>query len=168
MPRVVSAKAASKAEAPKAPKAPKEEKPKRARSAYTLFCKDKFSEYRKDGESTTAVMGKLAAAWKTLSAAQQKPYQDLAAKEKERSAKEKAAALAEKKANAKPLSSYMRFCKVARPNLVKSNPGKSVTEIASLLGAEWKKLPEAEKKKYKAQYEAEMAKWKAEHADKSA
>ena len=45
---------------------------------------------------------------------------------------------------------YFAFLKEKRGEVLAKNPGKKVTEIAKLVGAEWRKLSEAEKAKWKA------------------
>ena len=48
----------------------------------------------------------------------------------------------------KPLTSYFLFAKDVRPEIMKNNPTAKITEIATLIGAEWKKLSDDDKKKY--------------------
>ena len=45
---------------------------------------------------------------------------------------------------------YFAFLKVKRPDIAAKNPGAKPTEIAKLAGAEWRKLSEGEKAKWKA------------------
>jgi len=70
--------------------------PKRGRSAYILFSSDKRKEVEgaNPGISFTEVTVKLGAMWKSLTEGAQKKYKDLAAKDKERYEKEKAAYVA--------------------------------------------------------------------------
>jgi hypothetical protein len=44
----------------------------------------------------------------------------------------------------------MSFANSRRADVVAKNPGKPVTEISKLLGAEWRSLSDAEKGKWKA------------------
>jgi hypothetical protein len=46
-------------------------------------------------------------------------------------------------------SSFMKYSNQVRPDVVKANPGKKITEIATIIGAQWRSLSEAEKNKYK-------------------
>ena len=43
---------------------------------------------------------------------------------------------------------YMLFCKAMRPKIVAKNPKFTFGEVGKELGAQWKKLSDAEKKKY--------------------
>ena len=43
---------------------------------------------------------------------------------------------------------YMLFCKAMRPKIVAKNPKMTFGEVGKELGAQWKKLSDAEKKKY--------------------
>mmetsp|Transcript_10769 Transcript_10769/g.43411 ORF Transcript_10769/g.43411 Transcript_10769/m.43411 type:complete len:94 (+) Transcript_10769:76-357(+) len=43
---------------------------------------------------------------------------------------------------------YMLFCKAMRAKIVAKNPKMSFGEVGKELGAQWKKLSDAEKKKY--------------------
>jgi hypothetical protein len=45
---------------------------------------------------------------------------------------------------------YMLFCKAQRPKIVAKNPKFTFGEVGKELGAQWKKLSDAEKKKYAA------------------
>jgi hypothetical protein len=49
-----------------------------------------------------------------------------------------------------PLSGYMVFCNAKRGELKSKNPGAGVPQLGKLLGAEWQKLSEGEKEKWKA------------------
>ena len=49
----------------------------------------------------------------------------------------------------KPLSGYMKFAKDRRPALIKEQPSLSFGEVGKALGAEWSKMSDAEKAKYK-------------------
>ena len=46
------------------------------------------------------------------------------------------------------LSGYMKFCRKMRPEILRSNPGIEFGAVGKLLGGEWNKLSEAEKKKF--------------------
>jgi len=63
----------------------------------------------------------------------------------------------------KPQSAYFLFAGDRRPKLRATHPDKKITELAKLLGAEWKGMSEAEKKpwderakKVKEQYEKDV------------
>lgn len=66
----------------------------------------------------------------------------------------------------RPLSAYFFFAKDKRAEVLKKNPGMSVTEVAKALGEQWRGL--GDKSKYekmavndKARYEKEMKKYSA-------
>ena len=50
----------------------------------------------------------------------------------------------------KPLSAYMNFAKQTRPKIVKENPAFTFGEVGKELGAQWGKLSQAQKDKFKA------------------
>jgi len=67
----------------------------------------------------------------------------------------------------KPQSAYFLFANDRRPRLREAHPDKKITDVAKMLGEEWKKMPEAEKKpwdemakKKKAQYDKEIEEYK--------
>jgi len=43
----------------------------------------------------------------------------------------------------------MIFCKEMRPKIIKEKPSLTFGEVGKALGAEWKKLSDAQKAKYK-------------------
>ena len=64
----------------------------------------------------------------------------------------------------KPITPYFAYINEVRPAFKAKNPGTPVTELAKLMGAAWKEMGAAEKKKYediaakdKKRYDAEMA-----------
>lgn len=68
----------------------------------------------------------------------------------------------------RPLSAFMFYGIDRRPKLKEEQPDMPFGEIGKTLGAEWKQMPENEKKPYekkaaeaKKAYEKEMAKYKA-------
>jgi len=70
----------------------------------------------------------------------------------------------------RPLSSYMLFVQKERPVIVEKNPDLKFTDIGKLLGAQWAKLTEEEKKKYvdmatddKARYNQELVVYNNAH-----
>ena len=100
--------------------------------------------------------------WNKLSDAEKQPYKDLAAKnkaaappkEKKDKAPAKAAAApkgakkekAEKEEGPKkPVSAYMYFSNAKRAEIKEANPGIAVTEIAKLLGEQWRNADDAAK-----------------------
>jgi hypothetical protein len=49
---------------------------------------------------------------------------------------------------------YFAFLKAKRGDVVAKNPGMKVTDVAKLLGGEWRKLSDGEKAKWKAKAES--------------
>merc|ERR1711962_1839739 len=63
----------------------------------------------------------------------------------------------------RPTSAYFFYAGDVRPGIREENPGMKITEVASLTGAQWRELGDAEKKPYEEQaakdkkrYEKEM------------
>ena len=46
------------------------------------------------------------------------------------------------------LSGYMKFSRKMRPEILRANPGIEFAAVGKRLGEEWRKLSDAEKKKY--------------------
>ena len=67
---------------------------------------------------------------------------------KRKSAKPRARASGPSKGAARGPTPYIKFCKIARPQIVKANPGISFGEIGRKLGEAWGKLSAAEKAKW--------------------
>merc|ERR1712046_74680 len=109
-------------------------------------------------------MGELGKAWGKLSAKAKQPYEALAEKDKKRYAEEMASYVpppegeleSKKKGRAKKdpnapkraLSAYFIYANEKRADYAKD--GKSVTEVAKMLGAAWKELSDTEKKPFQA------------------
>lgn len=62
----------------------------------------------------------------------------------------------------KPHTAYFLFQAERRPSVRASHPQASVSELAKLMGAEWKALPEAERERWKSLREERMAKYEEE------
>jgi len=69
----------------------------------------------------------------------------------------------------RPLTAYMLYSQEVRPGLKEKNPGKSVTDIAKLIGVQWNNLPQTQKNKFvtraavnKEKYDKEFAVYKTE------
>lgn len=135
---------------------------KRPQNAYMHFANDQRSKYAKDGLSLGEVAKALGEAWRSMSAKQKTKYETLAVKDKKRYEKDIASGMAEKprrtsssegkKAKAKKegpkraRSAYIFFTMEQRSKYATGD--RSVTEVSKILGAEWKKLKAASKKKY--------------------
>lgn len=62
----------------------------------------------------------------------------------------------------RPISSFLRFTGELRDQVKKKNPELPAKEILKVIGAEWKKLTEAQKKKYEDAYAKDKVKYDAE------
>ena len=117
---------------------------------------------------------KLTEMWKSLDETEKKVFDAEALKDKQRYQDEmEAKGLAKKKpvvdqnAPKKPVSSFFHFSNDARERIKKETPDIKQTDILKKVGAEWKNLTDAQKKKWedmskadKARYEKEMATYK--------
>ncbi|KXZ55737.1 hypothetical protein GPECTOR_2g1287 [Gonium pectorale] len=165
----------AKARAAKAAKGTDEKKaaakPKalRAPSAFNLFYKVAYADVRKAAPSANFAEASalVRTKWSEASPETRAPFEREAAELKAAVDAKKAEALAAKKANQKPLTAYMLFANKNRSAVAAANPGKPVTEIASLLGKAWKALPAEEQQKYKDEAKANMDAWKAKHGTPS-
>ncbi len=111
-------------------------------SPYMNFCRV-HREAVKTGnpEATFGELSKLLGGmWKQMSDAQKEEYKSEESKD-----------IAEKKIRKKvPASPYINFCKIKRQEIKLANPAASFGELSKLLGAEWKKMTDAQKMVYKA------------------
>lgn len=62
----------------------------------------------------------------------------------------------------RPQSGYFRFMAESREPLKKKNPTITNKELIKMLGDEWNKLPEGQKKKFNDAYEKEKKKYEEE------
>jgi len=94
-------------------------KPKRALSAYMFFVQDWRERVKSENpDASFGDVGRLLGAkWKEMSAAEKKPYEDKAAADKQRSAKENAAYTASKKKGKQQVYVYSLSSAVASANL---------------------------------------------------
>jgi hypothetical protein len=60
----------------------------------------------------------------------------------------------------KPINGYMKYRATVYNDLVKANPEKKMIEITPLVSAGWNNLPESEKAKFNASFEAETKTYK--------
>jgi len=112
--------------------------------------------------------------WKGMNATEKKKYTDQAKKAKKVYDLKKKAYDKKRAKNAKPkrpATAFFVFSAARRPGVKEENPGMKVTEIAKLLGTEWRALKENEKHlKYeekaaelKAAYNMVLEKWTKKH-----
>ncbi|KAG2491851.1 hypothetical protein HYH03_009807 [Edaphochlamys debaryana] len=154
------------AEPAKADKKEKKATTPRAPTAFNLYFKSAFAAVKaelpaEEGKKVTEVAKAVRAKWATLAAEAKAPFEKEAAEKKAVVHAKRAELLAEKKANAKPLTAYMLYANKHRAEVAAQNPGKKITEIATLLGAAWKQLSEAEQKVYRDAAAKAMEEWKA-------
>jgi len=126
------------------------EKPKKARTGYSFFFSENIASFRKQNpnEKMSDLMKVIGKSWNELAQDKKQKFQDMAAKDKERSKKDREAYKQAKPK--KPLSSFMLFANDIRPKLRTENPTSKMTEIGKLIGAEWAKLSAAKKEEWKA------------------
>jgi hypothetical protein len=154
------AKAAEeKAKAP--PTATGPVKPKRARSAYTLYSMDpkvRAAVKEANPEADFGGTSKLIAAqWKNLGEADKKPYVDKSSQEKA-VADELKAKNAPKKKRAK--TAYLCYSTDTKVRVAAKSTlpdGAKVTEVAKLLGSQWKEMTDVQKQPYVEQSAKEKA-----------
>lgn len=142
----------------------------RAPTAFNLFHKQRFPAYKAANPGVKLVDSNkaLRAEWDALPEAAKANFIEEAASRKAKVDAIKAEALALKKANAKPLTAYMIFSNRQRDTIKAENPEAKFTQIASLLGEAWNKLPEEQRAVYKEQAASEMAAWKTKQGAASA
>ena len=127
------------------------------------------------------IASEIGKRWQLLVADDRVQYQVMADKDKGRYEEEKAdytpdpnfnTATGRKKkdpnAPKRALSAYLYFCSAFREAVKEKHPGKKITEIASLLAADWRELPEEGRVEFQAKadedkqrYVAEMEIWNA-------
>lgn len=88
--------------------------------------------------------------------------EDESPKKKKAKAPKKAKAKKDPNAPKKPLSAYFMFSKENRERLKEANPDAGVSDIAKLLGAEWKNVTAEEKAKYEKMAAKDKARYKEE------
>ena len=135
------------------------DEPKKPKSAYICFCTDKRQEVKdkNDGISNTDIMSELGKIWKSLSDGDKTKWEKVAIEDKQRYATEMKNFYTEhpeeikeeKSKIKKPVSAYVIFSNIKRPDVKKSNPDSSPKQILTLLGKLWKELSEDDKEQYK-------------------
>ncbi len=148
----------------------KKPKQKRAKSAYTLYSSDQAVREKVTSENPDADFGSISkiisAQWKALSPQLKKPYLDASAQEKSEMAAQKEANKP-KKSRAKSAYLHYSMNETVRSAAKAAHPDKSVTELAKVLGAQWKALSEEERAPYKKAYDEEKAALEADKATSS-
>lgn len=150
----------NKANLPDGTKGKTKPKQRRAKSAYTLYSSNADVRLKLKTEHPIASFGEISKLiskqWKELSTTERQPYI-------EKSNLEKAEMAAEKKASLKPKtrakSAYLHYSMspVVREKAKSEHPNNSVTELAKILGTQWKALSDDQKKPYHQLYLDEKA-----------
>ena len=148
-------------------------RPKKPMTAFLLFAGSRRGAIREanPGMKVTEISKELGKEWRAMGDKQKKPFSKEAAKLKKAYEKEKAKYDKEKAKNAppkRPMTAFFLFSKDKRPALREANADLKITEIAKLLGADWRKASEKAKAPYKKKaktlsdkYRAALEKWKA-------
>merc|ERR1712130_1083113 len=153
-PRVVSSKKKTAAKYKKSPNAPK-----RFKSAFIFFSQNKHKEIRdklcKEGsiEKTTSIAKLVSQEWKNLSAQDREVWEEMARKDKDRYAAEKAAYTGPWKIRAgnppkdsgapkRPMSAFLAFSNCRRAGIKRKNPGATNADLSRILSKMWKEAPE--------------------------
>ena len=136
----------------------KKPKQKRAKSAYTLYSSDQkvrsaVQESNPDADFGT-ISKLIAAQWKCLSVEDKTPYEEASAKEKAEMAAHKEATKP-KKTRAKSAYLHYSMDPTIRAGAKQANPTMSVTDLAKVLGAQWKALTDEQRKPYNEAYQKE-------------
>jgi len=133
--------------------------PNRVLSPYLFFSKEQFPTYKakETGKiEVTKIMKEIATAWKSLSADQRKPYQQLAEKDKERRKNQ----LEEyfKKYPKRPATPFAQYFgeQVKKLQVKKDGLQEAVKQISQ----QWKKLGESGQTPYKNKYQKAIESWK--------
>jgi len=138
-------------------------KPKKAKNGYLMFLDSNLDVMRKQHHNKTyqEVLKMACNHWKHLNSEEKEPYYNLAAADKERYEKEKAAMRNKPK---RPRSGFIMFLQSNLDVIRKRNPDKTYQENLKLACFHWKQLSIEEKKPYfqlaavdKERYEREKA-----------
>jgi len=136
-------------------------KPKKAKTSYTAYYLEQFGVIRKQQPNAKLpeIAKQVAQKWNSLSDNDKKPYVQRSEEDNKRFKKE----FEEYKKTLppkRPSTAFMIFSNEKRAALSQAKPQAKITEIAKLLGVEWKKLSEAKKEAYKKSADKATAEWK--------
>jgi len=134
-------------------KAKKEEgKPKRALNSFMFFAIDnrKSVSQKHPSYSVTDIGRKLGEMWRSMGSEDKAPYERMAAKDKERSARERSV-FVKSRGPKKPASEFIQFSSQRRRQLKEDHPDWSFGQLSKAVGAEWseRKGVSSEGKKHK-------------------
>lgn len=147
--------------------------PKKPLSSYMFYCKHSRTSIKEDNpEATFGQIGKLLGnTWKSMSKADKKKYEDMAAEDKERYKEEGGVLGRGAKAKSKntgpkrPLSAYLYFSQVRRPELQSENPELKFAELGRLVGQAWKDCDADDRKVYDSKAAEDKIRYKNEMAN---
>eukprot|EP01080_Neovahlkampfia_damariscottae_P010096 gene10096-2516_t len=136
--------------------------PRRAKSAFVWFYSKNFKSIAADIKTdenmkVTDVLKEAKKRFDSLSEEDSELYKVLAEQDQIRYKEEKKKYDSTKQANKphKIISSYMRFFKQVRPEIVEANPEMKITDVAKAVGEKWRALSDAEKRPFIQEYEKE-------------
>ena len=147
--------------------------PKRPPTAFFLFAATRRQHIKRaaPGAGVTQVAKALGEEWRNLREHEKNEFYAQAEIEKRKYEKIKEKYLANKKANSGPKRSptaFFLFAKDRRPAIKQDQPDAKVTDVAKILGQEWRNLADSSKVKYQSEaqrlkkiYDIEKAKFEA-------
>jgi|UniRef100_K3WX01 hypothetical protein len=151
--------------------------PKRALSAFMFFSNDIRDTVKREMPELEflQISSEIGRRWKEISEEDRRPYDELAAADKKRYLEEKEdyvpdpsfesskSSRKKKDPNApkRALSAYFFFCNEIRDSVRSQNPNMKITEIATLLAAKWRELPEKKRVKYQKMHEEAKVKYQS-------
>jgi len=163
-----SPKKSKRSGSPKKHKKSKKEagKPKRALNAYLFFANENRAALRKQHPSSavTDIARKLGKMWHSLSADDKVPYERMAARDKERASRERAAFI-KSKGPKRPPSEFIKYSTGRRAELKEEHPDWDFGKISKEVGAEWRSMNpmKSEGKKHKKHHKKEEGEHKHHH-----
>ena len=149
--------------------------PKRPPTAFFLFAQTRRQHIKRaaPGAGVTQVAKALGEEWRNLREHEKNEFYAQAEAEKKKYEKVKAEYLAMKNANSGPKrspTSFFLFAKDRRPQIKAAQPEAKVTDVAKILGEEWRSLADNSKLKYQQEaarlkeiYDQEKAKFESRH-----
>lgn len=160
---------------PKAKKDPNA--PKRGLTAYNFFVKENRDQVKQDNPDASFgdISKILGEKYKKLSDVQREKLDSKASKDKDRyiqemkhytpalsSAKKKGKPVKDKNAPKKNLTSFLIYSNANRDKFKEKNPDLSFTDLAKLIGQQFKSLSEEEKKKWDAKAKKDKERYQQE------
>lgn len=151
--------------------------PKRAMSAYMYYAASRRDALKEENptKKMTEIAQMIGSEWQTLDETERSEFQAKASKDKARYVAEMAtyvpsvehASTRQKRdpnAPKRPLSAFLFWASVRRPELRAQNPDKKMTELAVMLGEEWQKASDSDKEPYLTKARADKERYEREKA----